>query len=256
MKQEEHLISHDALEKRPNIRIELRRIRRDPLEPLVHALEKGKRGLLSNERTRYSDAYYSYYLSFERFLPEMSLAARFSKGPYWVRRTGGSYTRSQRKLAKKYNSVERFLEFDLINCIIHSRILLDRVASLSRSFLMRPPLPSFTSFSDHKKFFSKLKSPYGKHETHAGYVRSKTEWFDVLLKEVRDKFVVHAAPCHMRFLGYVSDSPDLSLTIVVPHSEETGKLKVISVSPLQLSHDIEKFLKWFCRYALSAIREA
>jgi hypothetical protein len=43
--------------------------------------------------------------------------------------------------------------------------------------------------------------PYPDHEAYARYLRNKTHWFEMPLKAVRDKFVVHSSPKHMRFVG-------------------------------------------------------
>jgi hypothetical protein len=246
------IFGHEPIGRRPNVRRELLRLRRDPLERLLRTLDAGKRGLLSlsNERSRYEDAYWFYYLSLDRFLREMSVAARHRNGPYYVRKYGGKYTPSERRLVAKYKQIAPFLEYDLANCLIHARILLDRVAGLSRSFLSGGRLPSFTSFSDHKKFFEKLNGPYGAHEAYAEHIRIETNWFEMPVKAVRDKFIVHAAPRHWRFLGYGSGSDyELDLTIVV-HDNDKPKM-MIRVNALRLSYDIEKFLEWFSTYALN-----
>ena len=138
------ILGHDPIGGRPNVRARLRHIREDPLDPLLQVIDGGKVDLLSNQRTRYREAYWFYYLSLARYLPEMSIAARHSKGPQWVHGSGGTrkYTPSQRRLAQQYKQVAPFLEYDLVNCLIHSRILLDRIAGLSQSFLTGQRLPS------------------------------------------------------------------------------------------------------------------
>jgi len=183
----------------------------------------------------------------------VSIAARFSnEGLRWVRRRSPN----QRRLAEKYRRVRPFLEFDLVNCLLHTRILLDRVAALSRHFLREQRLPSFTSFSEHKKFFVKLVQPYGKHEEYAEYIRNHTDWFDMPLKAVRDKFVVHSSPKHMRFLGYPDGGYELHLNILLPNDPNADRClaetRMITVNPLRLSYDVEAFLKWFCSYGVAA----
>ena len=157
------IFGHERPDRRPNIRKELSRIRMDPLYPLLEAFGYDGIHVVSDDLTRYVEGYWFYYLSMERYLPEMSIAARYSRGPAWVRRSGGKekYTNAERKLADKFNATARFLEYDLANCLIHSRILLDRTIALSRRFLSFERLPSFTSFSDHKKFFLRLKVAFG-----------------------------------------------------------------------------------------------
>ncbi|NVM23058.1 MAG: hypothetical protein HWN68_14905 [Desulfobacterales bacterium] len=256
------LLGHEPLEQRLNIRKELTRIRKDPLDQFLKALGYDTIRVFSNDLTRYVDAYWFYYLSMDRYLREMSIAARYSRGPEWVRRSGGKqrYTDSQRKLAKEYNAIARFLEFDLTNCLIHTRILLDRMIALSRRFLSFKRLPSFSSFNGHKKFFAKLSEPFGEYEEYAEYIRNNTDWFDMPIKAVRDKFVVHSAPKHMRFLGYPSDGYELDLNIILPDAGDCekpfSKVKVIRVNVLRMSYDIEEFLKWFNDYGLRAIENS
>ena len=189
------------------------------------------------------------------------MAARYAKDPRSVRRSGGTrkYSASQQRLAEQRKQVAPFLEYDLVNCVIHTRILLDRVAALSRSFLTGQRLPSFTSFSDHKKFFTKLRVPYETHEAYAEYIRNRTDWFDMPLKEVRDKFVAHSSPKHWRFLGYPNGGYELDLNVVLPASESGDKTsantRMIRVNALRLSYDVEAFLKWFCDYGLAALKK-
>jgi len=150
-----------------------------------------------------------------------------------------------------------FLEYDLVNCLLHSRILLDRVAGLSQSFLTGQTLPSFTSFTKHKKFFTNLTAPYGPHQEYAEYVRKQTDWFEMPLLEVRDKFLVHAAYKHMRSLGYESEH-ELGLFLIVPDDAKSetplASIKIIRVNALRLSYDMDKFLKWVCQYGLAALK--
>jgi hypothetical protein len=239
----------------------LRRLRIDPLGEMLTLLASGAPSLYSNDLTRYEAAYEFYCLSFARYLREMSVAARYSRGSQRVRPSDGTSKLSagQRRLAEQRKQVAPFLEYDLVNCVIHTRILLDRVAALSRFFLTGQSLPSFTSFSDHKKFFTKLSVPYGTHEAYAKYIRNQTDWFDMPLKAVRDKFVVHSSPKHFRFLGYPNGGYELDLNIMVPDDENpeepSGRIKLIRVNALRLSYDVDAFLKWFCTYGLEGLKK-
>lgn len=249
------LLGHEPMGLRPNVRSELRRIRRDPMGPLLDALGGSDRWrpLFCSLESRYQDAYWFYYLSAERYLRAMSVAARYSR----LRDSRGSrrFTLKERVLADAYRHVARFLEYDLVNLLIHSRILLDRVAGLSRRFLAGPRLPSFTSFSDHKKWFCKDPSRGEQWPQYAERIRNQTDWFDMPIKEVRDKFVVHTAPNHMRFLGYPSDGFELDLMILIP-DRDSSTHKIICVNALRLTSDIETFLSWFCSYALTGLGKA
>lgn len=253
---EDFISGHESIGKRVNIRKELARIRLDPLQPLLKALGVDESVVLSTDISRYQEAYWFYFLAMTRYLQNMSVTVRFQQGAYWVRRSGGKYTPYQKKIAEKYKAMRPYLEFDMANCLIHTRILLDRVASLSRTFLDINPKPSFTSFSDHKKFFERHTNTLPNHEEYACYIRSETDWFDMPLKTVRDKFLVHASPKHMRFMG-LPNAHEVELSILLPVGNNPEKplerMKVIRVNAVRLSYDIEHFLEWFCAYGLKAL---
>lgn len=258
MPEKDWILGHEPLQSRLNIREELRRLKRDPLEPLLKTLGLQRRStMLQDVAGRYSDAYRSYYLCLERFLPEMSLAIRWSTGPYYVRKYGGRYTPAQRRLAARYNKIARFIDLDFFNCMLYARILLDRTISLSRYFLSGGNLPSFVSFDDHKKFFQRQQSPFDEYEEYAAYIREHTDWFDMPLKTVRDKFLVHAGPQHLRVFGFPYGDAELGLMISVPVGKDSrtglGHFRTIVVSIPQLARDIEGFLTWFCDYGCRAI---
>jgi hypothetical protein len=90
-------------------------------------------------------------------------------------------------------------------------------------------------------------------------VRENTDWFDVPIKLVRDKFVVHSSPKHMRFLGYPNGGFELGLTIILPDADATdkplSKVKWIRVNALRMSYDISKFLEWFNDYGIRNIKQ-
>lgn len=251
---------HNELESRLNVRGELKRLKRDPIEPLLRALGKEPRELdrdlgLRDDFSRYRKAYRLYYLSVDRFLHEMSLAVRWSKGAYYAWRYGCKYTPGERKIAGRYNQVSRFLELDFLTCLLYARILLDRTVSLARYFLKGDNLPSFTSFADHKKFFERQGAPCGELHEYAVYVRERTKWFDMPLKVVRDKFLVHAGPKHSWVFGFPGRGYELGLGILLPTEPERplARVKLIHVSIPQLTREMEQFLTWFCGYAVRAI---
>jgi hypothetical protein len=115
----------------------------------------------------------------------------------------------------EYSALRPFIEVDFVNCLIHARIVCDRCIGLARHFIRSHPSPSFNSFHDHKRFFTRLQHPYAPHEEYAQYFRNNTAWFDMPLKPVRDQFFVHQGPPHMRVLGYESDH-DLQMLILLP----------------------------------------
>lgn len=250
------LEGHKAVGKRPNIRRELARVKRDPMQPFFAHIGEAVNPFVSSDISRYCDAYGMYFLAARRFMTSMSVVTRYMNGAHYKRKYGGKYTPYEKAIADKYREVAPYTEFDIINCLLHTRILLDRVASLSRRFLQGGQLPSFTSFSNHKKFFQRLQTSYGVYEPYAHYLRENTPWFEMPLKEVRDKFVVHSAPTHSRFVG-LPNNWEVELIILraeggkppaMPFSESSS----VIVNVLRMTHDIEVFLNWFCTYAIGA----
>jgi len=217
------ILGNEPVSERLNVRAELERFREDPVLPLALVImagsEKNQPWILENEPSRYLEAYEFYYLSLERFISEMSIVVRWDRGPRWVKGRGQKYTPTQRKVADKYHAIKKFIAYDFSNCLLHARILLDRIIPLSRHFLelVDGQLPSFTSFNEHKKFFERFQSPYGEHEKYAAHIRDKTDWFNMPLKVVRDRYIVHPSPKHMRVFGHAADYEyDLTLTLLVP----------------------------------------
>jgi len=260
MKDEKWFLGYKGIKKRLNVIKELKKFREDPIVALLNHLEKGKKiDIYADDIYRYCEAYYFFYLSLSRFLPEMSIAVRWSNGPYYVLRYGGKYTKTERKLADKYNEISKYLRYDFQNCILHFRILMDKAIGLSRYFIINNKLPSFTSFDKHKKFFKKLKESnqkYGQFEDYARYIRQETDWFDVPLKMVRDKYLVHVGPKHIRIFGYPSHH-EFNLWIIPSKINNEGKLsnELISVSIPRLANDIYKFLIWFSNYGLNCLKK-
>jgi hypothetical protein len=107
-------------------------------------------------RSRYEEAYGLYCLAMERALEQVSTIVRYRKGPYFIRRYGGSYGPGQKRLATKHNRLRRYLELDFVTCLFVSRILLDRTITLSRIFLVGGQLPSFTSFQRSQEVLFRL----------------------------------------------------------------------------------------------------
>lgn len=117
-------------------------------------------------------------------------------------------------------------------------------------------LPSFTSFADHKKFFQRGGTLGSRFDEYESTVVTKTDWFDVPLKHVRDKYLVHVAARHMRMFGY-SDY-DLQLILAVPNDPTSARPLAsathILVSVRRLTRDIHTFLTWLNTFGV-ALRE-
>ena len=236
-----------------NIKKQLHKIGIPPLGPLISYLRRDQSLTLmfQNEYTKHFQAYGFYYLSIERFLKSMSITRRWNNSCHWARRNAEKYTDQLKKIASQYNKVRPYLELDFFNCLIHARILLDRSISIRRYFINEKKLPSFTSYNHHKKFFTRMRKRYGKHEEYAKYVREKTAWFDVPLKLIRDKYLVHSGPKHLQIFGW-PNTYELDLTILPIKNDEDSKREVIVISIIQLIEDIDVFLNWLCNYGLKS----
>jgi len=260
---------NEPIVRRLNVRNELARLRQNPLFRLLRLIgtdQTGNRSLrfepdLGDSLSpagRFLQAYRFYYLALERALPEISVMVRGDR--FFKYAKGYEYTSFQQELAKRYHPAERYIEYDLLCCILYSRILADRTIALSRYFLTEPNLPSFTSFNDHKKFFRKLQDQYGDHEQYAAHMREKTSWFDSL-KTVRDDFVVHHGKAkHYGMLGYSGSDNDVAL-FFMPHGEHMVEFEthykgiMVQLSVRRLSRDINDFLKWFDVYGSKVLRD-
>jgi hypothetical protein len=247
------MLGHMPVGKRPNVRNELKRIRINPLLPLLEKLGYDGVHFTSDDLNRYVEAYQYYYLSMDRYLTEMSVAASYRRQVKDMRRSG-PYSNTQRSIADEYKKINRFLEYDMANCLIHARILMDRVAGVAGRFIKCNPHPSFMSFNEHRKFFAKLKEPFHEHEEYAAYIRENTAWFEMPLKTVRDQFVVHSAPKHIHIMAYPSAGYELEYLVMLPNAPAGEKpfsqTKVISVNAIRLSLEIQEFLEWFNDYGI------
>jgi hypothetical protein len=236
-----------------NLRRETARFRDDPLQPLLALLGQERVRLIQDEPARYATAYEYYYLSLRRYLRAMSVSIRWQRGPRWLR--GLRLGPRQRLVAAEFNQLVPFFELDFVNCLVHARMVCDRAIALSRHFLRDQPIPSFNSFHDQKRFFTRLTQQYEPHEMYAAYFRDNTAWFDMPLKPVRDQYFVHQGPRHMRFLGYDTDH-DLQMIIVIPNGPDEapfGGVQTISVSVRRLARDLDAFLTWFNTYGVRAL---
>jgi hypothetical protein len=248
------VFGHEPLDKRLNVRKALRRWRPNPLLPLLNAIPQQDE-VFEGEVSMCGRMYWYYYLSLERFLPEMSLNVRWSKGPQSAKEDKRPLSEYEQRLDVRYWEIARFVEYDFFNCLIYARILLDRTIALSRFFLREKNKPSFDSFYRHKKFFKSLKAKYGDNEVYAEYMREKTDWFETPLKYIRDHFLVHSAPPHIRTFGFPPPGHELGFAVILPDKEKLlGQVRWIVVSIPRLAIDMETYLSWFCRYGIERVR--
>lgn len=244
--------THPPLNRRLNVRREVRRIKIDPLRTFLDIAYPDPE--LGGVKSYYEEAFSLYSRAMERSLEQVSTLVRYRKGPHYVRRYGGGpYGPGQQKLADKWKSLHPFAALDISTCVLHTRILLDRTIALSRSFLVGSRLPSFTSFNNHKRFFEKHPDALPKHREYGKHLVDNTDWFDRPLKEVRDKFLVHSASKHSKIftIGW-EGGDDLTLNILI--YEERG-IRRLSLNIWRLSYEIGEFLAWFAEYGIGAIKK-
>ena len=150
-----------------NLHEEVRRFRRDPLEPLLERLGDSDAMLFRGGVGRYSDGFVFYTLALERVLQHISIGRRFQNEVRYFYGGRRRFTKRQKEISRKCRECARFSPLDFNTYLISARILLDRTIALSRRFLKgSPKLPSFTSFGDHKKFLSKHPTPWGMSTAH------------------------------------------------------------------------------------------
>ncbi len=252
------VVGHKSVEDPLNVRREVRRFSSDPLAGLINRVDDSDAEFFHGDVGRYVQAFSWYALSLKRTLIQGSLARRCDSQLRY-HRVGNKYSARQKALADKRRDIAPFLELDYQNLIIHACILLDRVVTLSRRFLSGPGLPSFTSFSRHKEFLSRNPRALGPdHKQYVAQITATTEWSDIPLKVLRDKFLMHSAEKHMSLFGWDGLGQwDLGMVTIIaaaPHQEKLlEKTKVISFTPRRLARDMESLLSWFSQYGQTRV---
>ena len=250
----EIVIGHVPVTDRLNVGNEIRRFSDDPLRSYLNMLDDTNAALFHGDVGRYKQAFSWYTLSLGRVLEQCSVARRCDRILRWLPVTV-KYSTYQLQFARKRKSVGPYQELDYQNLIIHTCILLDRTISLSRRFLRGRRLPSFTSFNQHKAFLRKHGNElYKDFHDYADRVTSTTEWFEIPLKVLRDKYLMHSSEKHMVFFGWSTERQwDLEMMTIIPAPQNQNKLlervKCIRFSPRRLAKDVEEFLHWFSEYS-------
>jgi len=246
------VVGHKAVCDSLNARKEAKRFADEPLKALIHVIDDPDSEFTKGDVGRYLQAYSWYSLCLRRILTHMSLARRADAELRYHPRNE-KYSDRQKQLAEKHNELGPYTELDYQNLITYSYILLDRVIALSRRFLNGSNLPSFTSFNKHKKFL--IKNPNSLDSNYSEYIKyitQNTEWFEIPLKVLRDKILMHSSGRHMSFLGWGESNCDLEMVTIIPATKNQTKLlekgKAIEFSPRRLARDIESFLTWFAKY--------
>jgi hypothetical protein len=250
-------LGDEPVQARLNLAAELRLLRRDPLGPVLDLIKNDEAVVLHRDAGRYVQALEFYVLSAERCLLNISIGTRYYRQvtPY----LGGHrrLTPRRRLLSRQYSARARFFRLDLMNLLLHSRILLDRTITFSRRFLLGPELPSFSSFADHRKFFQKRPDALSpRHLSYARHIAQQTSWFD-MLKSVRDKIVVHIGPPHFQFVTYPS-SHDMGMFFALDNRQpwaDYPQASSVTFSARRTIQNVREFLTWYSDYTVGALRD-
>ena len=252
-----HQVGDDPLVTRLNLRKELALLRRDPLGPVLDLLRDDEAIVLHHDAGRYVQAFEFFALSAEQCLRNISVGTRYHREVKPSLGGARCLTFRQRRLSSAFSARVRYFRLDLVNLLLHSRILLDRTVSFSRCFLTGPRLPSFVSFSENKKFFAKHPDAFkGIHDNYARHLAEHTSWFNMPVKAVRDKIVVHAGPPHFQFVTYPSDH-DMGLFLVLDGRQpwtDYPHASTVRFSARRLIDNVLSFLNWYSEYATQALR--
>jgi len=117
---------------------------------------------------------------------------------------------------------QRYFAHDFFVMLLFARILCDR--SLQVLHLVEPKLPiSVASFRRHRSRVLSGATLPPSLCSWSQYVRSRTEWFE-LLKDLRDDYIVHQSPKHEMMFGQRSDH-DIEQSERSPVSEERAGLE-------------------------------
>jgi len=247
-------VGHKPVSDRLNLKCEASCFCRNPLESYLTFVNDQAALLFRGDIGRYIQAFDWYSLCLKRTLNLCSVARLYDR-ELKSHPVNKKYSPRQKRIAAKVKAVMPYIEVDYQNLIVYACILLDRVIAISRRFLQGGNLPSFTSFSKHKNFLSTNPGPLVKH--HAEYVQlvtQDTDWFEIPLKVLRDKFLMHAAERHVAWFGWDNGNEwDLIMTTMIGEhprqSNPLGRGKWITFSPRRLARDMDFFLNAFSTYA-------
>ena len=249
------VLGHKQVYETLNVKKENQRFSKDPLKKLYDFINDSQSKHFYGDLGKYNEAYYNYSLCLKRVLSYISIVRRVDSGfPHFP-------SLYKKQLIAKYNEAMLYCKLDYQNLIIHSCILLDRVISISRRFFNSNDLPSFTSFNKHKKFIiknSKALTPY--YNEYIQYIKHNTDWFEIPLKVLRDKYIMHLSEKHISLLAREDTNKwDLVMLTIIFSISNQNKLferpKIISFSPRRLARDIESFLIWFAEYSIKKLKK-
>ncbi|PJZ66063.1 hypothetical protein CH371_11150 [Leptospira wolffii] len=250
--QNDVIFGHKSVSDKFNLKDELKQLKINPFSSLIDRIDPDAWGFIKSEGVRLVQSYEWYSFSLERVLTQISLARRYGKmlDNYKI---GKPYTTYQRKLTADFRMMVKFNELDYQNLIIHAVLFLNRTLAISRLCWQDSLKPSFTSFNNHKVFLKKNREHMQKSALYADGFLNKTEWYEIPLKILRDKFLMHAAEPHSSMIAWGKSDWDLDYIVMIPAERKQEKIfekvKLIQFSARRLQKDIDSYLAWLIDYA-------
>mgnify|MGYP004005387545 FL=1 len=252
------VFGHEPVQESLNLKNEIKQFSIDPLEEYIEKVNDLERNMFCGDVGRYLQSFSWYQLSLKRTLNIASITKRYNSEVKYHPKNQ-KYSNRQKQIVEVYKQFVPYGELDFQNLLIHSYLLLERTIALSRRFLTLEELPSFTSFSKHKNFFKKSSTKNLSDNDYGKYISNKTDWFEIPLKVLRDKYLMHSAEKHLLYHGWSPDANcDLTMTVILlnlssSQEEHLKNVKVIQFSPRRLARDINEFLIRFSSFALQTI---
>lgn len=240
-------LGHEPTNDRLNVKNEIKKYcNRDPLYDIAQQLNIEKEIIMMNDINRYHESFDSYAACLERVLRHCSIERRWeSEIRYHPRKIKMSPRRKYISLNQRRET--RFLRVDYQNLIIHACILMDRTISLSRYFMENNRSISFASFRRHKQSMMERKCHIaGLFPEYTRLIVDETPWFEIPLKVLRDKYLMHTAEKHMLYFGWTKNWELEMITVIsLMHKDEEllKKVKAICFNPRRLAIDIQQFLE-------------
>jgi hypothetical protein len=228
-------------------------------DSLLSLLPGCKNSLHIGDVDRCFEAYHLYALSAERYLRELKIVLKYRSGAGFKLESRTPFTDGERKIAKEYHKIKKYIKLDFTDTIIRARILLDKIAVLSRYFVDSPDQWPVRSFADQCKKFKADNHSFNKDDQYVKHVSTETEWFEIPLKLIRDDYIVHRSQPHIAFDGlhWGENNKFTDLNFIVLNHEEKGKgmQSHVIISIRRLIRDIYKFLNWFAVYGKDRLNQ-
>lgn len=88
---------------------------------------------------------------------------------------------------------------------------------------------------------------------YSDYIVDETDWFEIPLKLLRDKYLMHTSEKHLNFLG-CRNNWNLELTVwISKKSGDLSNVKVVCFNPRRLARDIHNYLNFISKFGLQKL---